>query len=294
LKRENSILQAASLLSAGCRALCLALLLICSLPAAAQTDTLEGDPEEEEIITGVKYADSLLVKVPAYMIYKTWDTVNIHCYSVDLTKMNDSVKIKFTYDKKCDFVMPIVGLTTSNFGYRRGRPHLGIDIDLETGDTVRCMFDGRVRIAKKSKTYGNVVVVRHNNGLETIYAHLSKLSVKADDVVSAGTVLGLGGNTGRSTGSHLHFETRYLGNAINPAMIIDFKGQKLISDSMYISKKTFKYIAEYKAAKYYTVKKGDSLSKIAQKNGTSVSKICKLNGIKPTSIIKPGQKLRVR
>jgi len=257
-------------------------------------DTIEENAEEDVIITGVKYADSLLVKTPAYYIYKTWDTVNIHTYKNDLTKMKDTIMLPLTYEKGCDFNMPIIGLTTSNFGYRRGRPHLGMDIDLETGDTVRCVFDGRVRIAKMSKGYGNVVVVRHNNGLETIYAHLSKLIVKTDDIVSAGTVLGLGGSTGKSTGSHLHFETRYLGNAINPATIVDFKKNKLLCDTVYISKATFKYIAEYKSAKYYTVKKGDSLSLIAQKNGTSVKKICALNGIKPTKVIKPGQKLRVR
>lgn len=257
-------------------------------------DTIEENTEEDEIVAVMKYADSLLMKTPAYYVYKTWDTANIHCYNYDLTKMTDTIILPLTYDKGCDFNMPIIGYTTSSFGYRRGRPHFGIDIDLETGDTVRCVFDGRVRIAKKSKGYGNVVVVRHNNGLETIYAHLSKLTVKPDDIVSAGTVLGLGGSTGKSTGSHLHFEARYLGNAINPASFVDFKTNKLLCDTIYISKATFKYIADYKAAKYYTVKKGDSLSKIAQKNGTSVKKICALNGIKPTSIIKPGQKLRVR
>src|SRR5688572_13058771 len=97
-----------------------------------KADTTEGDPYEEELISGVKYADSLLVKVPAYYIYKQWDTVNIHPYKVDLTKMKDTLKIKLTYESKCDFAMPIIGLTTSNFGYRRGRPHFGIDIDLET------------------------------------------------------------------------------------------------------------------------------------------------------------------
>jgi murein DD-endopeptidase MepM/ murein hydrolase activator NlpD len=258
-------------------------------------DSLETDPEDEVVMPVAKYTDSILI--PAYYIYHQWDTVNIHPMKVDMTKMHDSIFVKLVCDQNCDFVNPYIGNTTSNFGYRHYRPHLGIDIDLETGDTVRCAFDGRVRIAKLNKSYGNVVIVRHNNGLETIYAHLSKILVHADSVVSAGTVLGLGGSTGHSTGSHLHFEVRYLGNAINPSDVINFKDHKLLKDTLKITKNNFKYIVPYSSAggkRYYTIKKGDTLSKIAKKNGTTVGKICKLNGLKPSSILKVGKKIRVR
>ncbi|HEY6163122.1 MAG TPA: M23 family metallopeptidase [Bacteroidia bacterium] len=265
----------------------------------AQVDTTKvpirdsvGDPEEEPILPVKKYTDSILI--PAYYVYHQWDTVNIHPMKVDLSKMRDSIYVQLVCDQNCDFCCPFIGPTTSNFGYRHYQPHFGIDIDLETGDTVRCAFDGRVRIAKKNKSYGNVVIVRHNNGLETIYAHLSKILVQPDEVVSAGTVLGLGGSTGHSTGSHLHFEVRYLGNPINPSDVVDFRGHKLLKDTLVITKANFKYISEYKAVRYYTIKKGDTLGKIAKKNGTTVSKLCKLNGLKPNSTLRVGKKIRVR
>ena len=258
-------------------------------------DSLEGDPEDEPVLPVAKYVDS--IQIPAYYIYHQWDTVNIHPTKVDLSKSQDSIYVKLVCDQNCDFIMPYVGNTTSNFGYRHWQPHLGIDIDLETGDTVRCAFDGRVRIAKPNKSYGNVVIVRHNNGLETIYAHLSKILVKPDSVVSAGTVLGLGGSTGHSTGSHLHFEMRYLGNALNPTDVVNFKEHHLLKDTLVITKNNFKYVIDKKAWKgkvYYTIKKGDTLGKIAKKNGTTVGKICKLNGLKPSSKLKIGKKIRVR
>jgi murein DD-endopeptidase MepM/ murein hydrolase activator NlpD len=257
-------------------------------------DSLEGDPEDEPVVPIVKYLDS--IQIPAYYIYHQWDTTNIHPFKTDLTK-HDSIYVKLVCDQNCDFIMPFVGYTTSNFGYRHYQPHLGIDIDLETGDTVRCAFDGRVRIAKPNKSYGNVVIVRHNNGLETIYAHLSKIMVRPDSIVSAGTVLGLGGSTGHSTGSHLHFEMRYLGNALNPSDVVNFKDHKLLKDTLVITKNNFKYVIDKKAWKgkvYYTIKKGDSLGKIAKKNGTTVGKICKLNGLRPSSTLKIGKKIRVR
>jgi murein DD-endopeptidase MepM/ murein hydrolase activator NlpD len=260
-------------------------------------DSLEGEIDEDEILKTVKYNDSLIQNKPAYYLYRQWDTTNIHPLKVDLTQMKDTIRLLLVYDKNCDFRIPFAGNVTSSFGYRRGRAHNGTDIDLETGDTVRCMFDGVVRIAKKNKGYGNVVIVRHNNGLETVYAHLSKINVLPDEYVQAGTVIGLGGNTGRSTGSHLHFELRYLGNAINPADAIDFKQQKLKNDTLAITQKTFKVVKPvYKGGggKYYTVKKGDTLSKIAKMHGTTVAKLCKLNGIKATTPLKIGRKLKVR
>lgn len=258
-------------------------------------DSLDEDPEDEPVLPVAKYLDS--IQIPAYYIYHQWDTVNIHPFKVDLSKRLDSICVKLVCDQNCDFMIPTKGRTTSNFGYRHHRPHMGIDIDLETGDTVRCAFDGRVRIAKRNKSYGNVVIVRHNNGLETIYAHLSKISVAPDSVVNAGTVLGLGGNTGHSKGSHLHFEMRYLGNALNPNDVVNFNSHQLLNDTLVITKNNFKYVIDKKAWKgkvYYTIKKGDTLGKIAKKNGTTVGKICKLNSIKPSTTLKIGRKIRVR
>jgi murein DD-endopeptidase MepM/ murein hydrolase activator NlpD len=162
---------------------------------------------------------------------------------------------------------------------------------------VKCAFEGTVRISRKSSTFGNVVVVRHKNGLETIYAHLSRLDVKIGDHVEAGDLLGLGGNTGRSRGSHLHFEVRYKGMAINPESVISFEYGTLLVDKLLIDKHCFNYVKDYSKYKgkshYYQVRKGDTLSKIAQRHKVSVNTLCKLNKITKKTILRPGRKLRL-
>lgn len=248
---------------------------------------------EEDPILPTIYDDSLARFVPAYDIYCSWDTVNIHPYKFEMEKITDSVIICLLH-QDCDYYHPFKGNKTSDFGHRRYRYHYGVDIDLELGDTVHCAFEGRVRIAKYSKSYGNVVIVRHNNGLETTYAHLSKLLVHPDQYVQAGDILGLGGNTGHSYGAHLHFEVRYKGSPINPNQIIDFKEYKVLSPDLVIGKKTFKYLIDAKSAKYHTVKKGDTLSKIAKRYGTTVKALCALNKMTPKTIIRPGRKIRVK
>ena len=120
---------------------------------------------------------------------------------------------------------------TSQFGPRWGRQHRGLDIKVYIGDTIRAAWSGKVRIVKyEGKGYGNYVVIRHANGLETYYAHLSKHLVRENQTVRAGEPIGLGGNTGRSTGSHLHFETRLCGVALNPAIFFDFRKQDITGD----------------------------------------------------------------
>ena len=163
----------------------------------------------------------------------------------------------------------------SAYGARRG--HSGTDIKTKANDTIRCAFDGIVRMAKTYAAYGNVVVVRHDNGLETVYGHLSKQLVEATKLVKAGEVIGLGGNTGRSTGSHLHFETRFLGIAINPIYMFDFPKQDIVADTY-----TFRKAKGVKRAgshdtqvadgtiRYHKVKSGDTLSRIAKLRGVSV------------------------
>jgi murein DD-endopeptidase MepM/ murein hydrolase activator NlpD len=195
--------------------------------------------------------------------------------------------------------MPTKGYITSKFGPRRYRYHFGTDIKVYTGDTIWCPFDGMVRIIDyEPNGYGRYVVVRHDNGLETVYAHLSRVLVEENLRIYSGEPIGLGGNTGRSTGSHLHFETRYLGNAINPELLFDFENHTIKEEEYLITKKnTFyhqKELKEMAAAKYHTVRSGDTLGALARRYGTSVSTLCRLNGIKSTSIIRIGQRLRVR
>jgi murein DD-endopeptidase MepM/ murein hydrolase activator NlpD len=129
---------------------------------------------------------------------------------------------------------------TSNFGSRWGRQHKGLDIKVYVGDTIRAAFNGKVRIVRyEAKGFGKYVVIRHPNGLETIYGHMSKQLVAENQEVHAGDPIGLGGNTGRSTGSHLHFETRLCGTALNPALMFDFYNQDVVGDSYMFRKSTY-------------------------------------------------------
>lgn len=202
------------------------------------------------------------------------------------------------------FVYPIaidsMARITSKYGPRRRRMHKGIDLKVLKGDTIRAAFNGKVRIkAFERRGYGYYVVLRHSNGLETIYGHLSKILVEENQIVRAGETIGLGGNTGRSTGSHLHFETRFLGIAINPIYMFDFPKQDIVADTY-----TFRKTKGVKRAgshdtqaadgtiRYHKVKSGDTLSRIAKLRGVSVSTLCKLNRIKPTTTLRIGQVLR--
>jgi murein DD-endopeptidase MepM/ murein hydrolase activator NlpD len=220
---------------------------------------------------------------PASFLYPEWS--NSYVYNYDNVKLPDSVIISMK-----GYCMPTDSTyITDKFGYRprRGRQHFGLDIRIKTGDTIRAAFDGKVRISRyERRGYGHYLVIRHPNGLETLYGHLSKKLVNENDIVHAGDPIALGGNTGRSTGPHLHFETRILGNAINPALMFDFPHQRAVTDYYVYQKNT--------RAVYYRVKSGDTLSGIALKNETSVSSICKLNGITTKTVIKPGQTLRVQ
>ncbi len=218
----------------------------------ADSSDEEGDP----VATGAKAA---LIEgredTPAWDIYDEWDTTSVHAEKFDALTFDDTLRIPLRDPGHCQYVHPFNGSTTSSFAFRGYRYHFGVDINLETGDTVRCAFDGKVRIAQKSKTYGYVVVVRHNNGLETYYAHLSKLLVKPGSDIEAGMVLGLGGNTGHSFGSHLHFEMRFRGVAINPNYLIDFKNQTVRADTYNLTKSDFKYLTEQYKVRHYSRKR---------------------------------------
>lgn len=253
-----------------------------------------------------------------------WNTKNIHPYRYNLTQMPETVVFLLTHGLGGDFSLPIEGhaRVTSGFGPRWGKHHNGIDLDLETGDHVNAAFAGRVRIAQYSNSFGYVVVVRHYNGLETTYAHLSKLLVQPNQDVIAGTLIGLGGNTGRSSGSHLHFEVRYKGHPMNPREMIDFERNTLKSNTFIIDKSYFSSSNPYEdahelgavsevshshstasratttraiaASRYHTVKKGDTISEIADKYNVSVQKVCSLNKLSAKTTLKPGRKLRVK
>ncbi|NVO01425.1 MAG: peptidoglycan DD-metalloendopeptidase family protein [Bacteroidetes bacterium] len=247
---------------------------------------------------GFVFTDSLASFFTNDTLYKDWDNKMIRYPNFDIAKKNDTTSIILENGTDQFYVHPIKSFITSNFGFRGRQFHYGIDLALHIGDTIKCAFDGVVRIQKYDRRgYGNVIVVRHHNGLETLYGHLSVPLVTINQPIKAGDIIGLGGSTGRSTGPHLHFEVRYLGAPLNPNDLIDFKNFDLVSDTFFITKKSFNYynaISKLKSAKFYVVKKGDSLSKIAKKYGTTVKKLCKLNRITTKTLIKPGRKIRIR
>ena len=230
---------------------------------------------------------------PSFDLYPEWTNAYAHNYKNVV--LPDSFKIDLS-----EFCMPTTNTKiTSKFGPRRRRLHNGIDVKVYIGDTIRSAFSGKVRVVKdqgRRKGYGKYVIIRHENGLETVYAHLSKQLVKEDQYVEVGEVIGLGGNTGRSTGSHLHFETRFLGQAINPALLFDFEKQDIVADT-YLFQKGNRYrrsntSAVVSGAQYYKVRKGDSLSRISQKTGVSIDRLCKLNGITRRTTLRVNQVLK--
>jgi murein DD-endopeptidase MepM/ murein hydrolase activator NlpD len=238
--------------------------------------------------------------MPSEEFYLNWDTSVVDPYQYDLKELNYDFPLCLFISPDDNFSLPLSSLyRTSPFGPRWGRHHKGIDFDLNVGDSVLSCFDGMVRISTYSRTFGHFVVIRHLNGLETIYAHLNEREVVPGDIVKAGDCIGLGGNTGRSTGAHLHFEIRYMGIAFDPEILLDVQNQMLIDEELKVEKELFSYLnnprlKSHKGASWYTIRSGDTLSTIARRHGTSVNQLCRLNGLKPTSIIRAGKRLRVK
>lgn len=250
---------------------------------------------------------------PEIGFIQDWD--HDMCYTSDL--QNDPAKLKDTIwlcveDSLSDrFIIPFDGIITSSFGWRSGRNHNGTDIDLSTGDTVRAAWSGKIRYAQYNNGgFGNLVIIRHDNGLETFYAHLSEHLVVPNQEVKAGDPIGLGGNTGHSYGSHLHFEVRFYDIPLDPETVIDFKNKEVRDENLLVHKGTFgrgysvkgsNYESGVSASnvpsgsnKYYRIRSGDTLSAIARKHRTTVSRLCQLNGIRPTTVLQIGRSLRVR
>jgi murein DD-endopeptidase MepM/ murein hydrolase activator NlpD len=255
---------------------------------------------------------------PSADLYDDWD--NLHAHS-KVTELPDSFRISLK-----NFCMPTTSrVLTSNFGPRWHRQHKGLDIKVYIGDTIRAAFDGKVRVVRyEGRGYGKYVVIRHDNGLETYYAHMSKQLVEEDQEVRAGDPIGLGGNTGRSTGSHLHFETRLCGVALNPALLFDFRNQDVVDDSYLFRKSSYQResiaatrlrgvnaisfgsndtddvemanatpAASYaQETRFHKVKKGETLYSIARHRGTTVQAIMKLNHLKKNSKLRSGQILK--
>ena len=240
-------------------------------------------------------------------LFEDWNIESIHAYrDVKVSDLPEEVDLLLV-DSAHHFVAPYVGRRSSTFKFRKGRAHNGVDLPLRVGDTIRSPFDGVVRYVGGGKAtggYGNLVVIRHPNGLETYYGHLSKALVKPGEVVKAGELIAYGGNTGRSTGAHLHFETRYHGQSFDPERLFDFSTGELRQKEITLPKHYFSIYSHYgqtdaqsKAASdriVHTIRSGDTLSALARKYQTTVSQICKLNNISSTTILRVGRRLIVR
>ena len=285
-------------------------------------DTLATENDAVQVIlysnNSWKYILNREVAKDSTIFEKYWDTTTLFPYKeVDMSGMPKSVVIDLV-DSLTSYHCPYQGSVhpRGKYGPRRRRQHQGVDLPLKMGDPVYATFCGRVRISQYNKGgYGNLVIIRHDNGLETYYGHLSERLVEPDQWVEAGQIIGLGGSTGRSTGPHLHFETRYYGQSFDPERLIDFKNGLLCRETFLLKKSFFsiysnagqdfddeianeeqdkKEAAEKAAMKYHRIKSGDTLGAIARKYGTTVTNICRLNGIKSTTTLRIGRSLRVR
>jgi len=256
-----------------------------------------------------------------------WNDITFAYLYPEPGPLPDTVKIPLLADGR-SFTPPLLGGITSGYGWRSGRAHKAVDIGLDQGTPVRAAFDGKVRYAAyNTGGYGNLVIIRHFNGLETYYAHLSRMYVKPNQLVKAGQLIGGGGNTGAHwAGPHLHFECRYRDHAFDPMKIMRFDSLGLKCDTLVLTKADFNISQTHKAylangvngtgssagtasnqigggsatttgaygATYHIVKKGDTLSAIAKRYGTTVDKLCAKNGISKTSILRLGQKIRIK
>lgn len=240
-----------------------------------------------------------------------WDTLKVNPFPK--IKLKEPFEISFN---DLDYAPPVDGkmVITSHFGRRRRGPHRGIDIDLVTGDEVKTILPGKVRFVGYSRGHGRTVIVRHENDIETLYAHLSSYDVKTNDIVEKGQVLGKGGISGNARGSHLHMEMRHRGITMNPEYLLNFKGENTIrGNTLWVTKgivnpdnhssyqeskmdvlstKELALEGQKNERRIHVVRKGDTLWAIARKNGMRVQDIVNMNKrISSRSTLRIGQHL---
>jgi len=258
------------------------------------TTVLEEDFSIVEVTEEMRM-DCVWVTIAEY--YAIWDSRTVNPYKVDPTSYKDTIAFQL-YDSLNNMMwsMPLNDCRiNSAFGMRHWRWHYGTDLHLITGDPVYASFDGIVRINRyDGGGYGNYVLVRHYNGLETLYGHLSESKVKVGQLVKAGEIIGLGGNTGRSTGPHLHYEVRYEGNAIDPHIVFDFPNNRLNNSTFNLTPEHFDYVRVARQVVYHRIRSGETLSGLSKKYRVPVSTICRLNNISTKTVLRVGQRIRIR
>lgn len=307
---------------------------IASRPTKEGVEAIDTLPSGDDAVRVVLYNDDTWRYIRSRravrqsdVFTRNWDTTRLFAYNIPLAQLPHAVAIDLV-DSVSGFHYPYKTRVWSKYGPRgRRRQHQGVDLSLKTGDAIYAAFGGRVRLSTyNGGGYGNMIIVRHENGLETTYAHLSERIVHAGDWVEAGQIIGYGGSTGRSTGPHLHFETRYCGQTFDPEWIIDFERGTLRRETFLLKRSYFNIHASAvqnfddedgepdtvtaaapakpatkPAAKtvsrgntFHKIKSGDTLSAIARKYNTNVAAICKLNGMKSTETLKLGRSIRVK
>lgn len=289
-----------------------------------KSDSVLMDLDEPLDLSGMEFITDLS-QLPAQEYYqRDWNEDYLRLKSVNIPFVQDEVTLHL--DGK-NFVFPVKnGKVISEYGMRHGRLHTGTDIKQRLNDTVVACFDGVVRMAKPYSGYGKIVVVRHANGLESVYSHLNKILVKPKEVVKAGQVIGLAGRTGRASTEHLHFEFRFLYEHFNSRRVMDYQTEKLVSDTLVLTAKDLhrksalpvkpapvmkeptSLSADSTAAPKtesatkdktskpacHIVKQGDTLYKISRKYGVSIPQLLKLNNMKETDILSLGRKIKLR
>ena len=299
----------------------LAIKPIAKLESAIVVDTLPTADKSLSIVlfndNSWRYIRTAEFEKDSTAFTRCWNTEKISPYrdSVALSSIPMAVPIRLV-DSLRAYHYPIKGRITSRYGVRRKVNHNGIDIAVKVGDTICSTFNGIVRFSKATDTgYGTLVIVRHDNGIETYHGHLSKRLVESGDRVVAGQPIALGGNSGRSTGPHLHFECRYMGQSFDPERIINFASGDLRREELLLKRSYFSIYSKYEQdwngekvladadkkeaeisaeRRYYKVREGDYLGKIAARNQTSVAAICRLNNIKANAVLPIGKVLRVK
>ncbi|WP_295937468.1 M23 family metallopeptidase [uncultured Alistipes sp.] len=285
-------------------------------------DTLDSGHDAVKVVlfsnNTWKYVRNREVAKDSTIFEKHWDTNTLFPYKeVGMAGIPQAVVIDLV-DSTTNYCCPYQGTIhpRGKYGPRRRRQHQGIDLPLKVGDPIYATFCGRVRISQYNRGgYGNLVIIRHDNGLETYYGHLSERLVEPGQWVEAGQIIGKGGSTGRSTGPHLHYETRYYGQSFDPERLIDFKNGTLCRETFLLKKSYFsiysnagqdfddeianeeqdkKEAAEKAAMQYHRIRSGDTLGALARKYGTTVNNICRMNGIQSTTTLRIGRTLRVR
>lgn len=255
---------------------------------------LANKPETIEVILPKDlFVGTSDAPIPATEFYPTWTSDNPNPYGAEIWKSDTSLSLLLASQELGTFHIPHDDVMTSKFGWRDGRMHNGVDIDLQVWDTVVAAFPGVVRMARAYGGYGRVVIIRHYNGLETTYAHLHRFKVKEGDRVEGGQLIGLGGSSGHSTGSHLHFEVRFKGVPLNPLSFISFKEKELLNDTLVLKRTQNGYVAYPRGILFHTVKRGDTLYDIAKQYGTTTYKLAEINGIRRNRYLSVGQRLRV-